>query len=215
MNNLITINNAEHLTAMIKSIVPRSFEKTFGGLTTDEIVAGFAFCTQGFNQSQLNLGLYKITQMGYCPDPAMFAKWCNGIDGFDTADIIADSYIGKHAALANIIKWQQNSQKTQISTAEKQAYDSTYHLWNDITTTSDKIRAENAFRDFYEQIVAERVKDKIPCEPYKPKNAIEQSEIKHTQADIEAGNKAADEFFSRWQAILKNKSAIPTNPLVE
>lgn len=85
MSNLVKINNVEHLTAMIKAIVPRSFEKTFGGLSTNEVVAGFSFCVAGFSQTELNTGLAKITQMGYCPDPALFAKWCKGIDGFGQA----------------------------------------------------------------------------------------------------------------------------------
>lgn len=212
---MIYIESPERLVKIIHALTVSSFEAKYGQFTTDEVVDIFAFATQGYSQEQLNTGLAIMRKKGFCPYAAMFSRWCLGEEDFDGSDAIADGYIGKHAALANIIKWQQNSQKTQISTAEKQAYDSTYHLWNDITTTSDKIRAENAFRDFYEQIVAERVKDRISCEPYKPKNAIEQSEIKHTQADIEAGNKAADEFFSRWQAILKNNSTIPTNPLVE
>lgn len=165
MSNLVKINNVEHLTAMIKAIVPRSFEKTFGGLGTSEIVAGFTFCVAGFSQSELNTGLAKIKQMGYCPDPALFAKWCKGIDGFDNSDVVADSYIGKHGALADIIKWI-NDPNTPISQAMKQAYDDTYHLWQYIVSEADKTRAELAFKDRYVIIVDGLVKERIKCQAY-------------------------------------------------
>lgn len=177
MSNLVKINNVEHLTAMIKAIVPRSFEKTFGGLSTSEIVAGFTFCVAGFSQSELNTGLAKIKQMGYCPDPALFAKWCRGIDGFDNCDAVADSYIGKHGALAQIIKWQ-NDPATLITVAMKTAYDETYELWSSINSSSDVMRAELAFRDFYEQIVHELVKARTPCQVYVPPTALNEPTAK-------------------------------------
>lgn len=172
MNNLIKINNVEHLTAMVKAIVPRSFEKTFGGLSTDEVVAGFTFCVAGLSQTELNAGLNKIREMGFCPDPAMFAKWCKGIDGFDNTDAIADSYIGKHGALAQIIKWQQDP-KTPITVAQKEAYDDTYHLWTSINSSSDALRAELAYKDVYEQIVAAAIANKIECQTYVPQAALQ------------------------------------------
>lgn len=169
MNNLVKINSVEHLTAMIKAIVPRSFEKTFGGLSTEEVVAGFMFCVAGLSQTELNTGLAKITQMGYCPDPAMFAKWCKGIDGFDNTDHIADSYIGKSGALANIRRWLSDSTIT-ISQAEKQAYDQVYELFEQVEYTSNaeyaQAEAERAFKDHYQHIVNQLVAQRQPCQPY-------------------------------------------------
>lgn len=163
MSNIVKIQNVEHLTAMIKAMVPRSFEKTFSGLSTGEVVAGFAFCATGLSQTELNTGLAKINQMGYCPDPALFAKWCKGIDGFDNTDYIADSYIGKNAALANILAWLDNP-KTKITLAQKQAYDAVYHMFRDIHSDYDKNHAYAAFKDHYEFIVQALVSDKKPCQ---------------------------------------------------
>lgn len=167
MSNLVQINNAEHLTAMIKAIVPRSFVKTFDGLTTDEIVAGFRFCAKGLSQAELNTGLSKITEMGYCPDPAMFAKWCKGIDGFGVS--LKDKYLSKNAALANIVKWC-NDKKHQITTAEKQSYDKCAELFNDINWSKNseiaKSQAYSAFKEHYEQIVAEMVEQGKEPETY-------------------------------------------------
>ncbi|STZ55559.1 Uncharacterised protein [Moraxella lacunata] len=166
MSNLVKINNVEHLTAMIKAIVPRSFEKTFGGLSTNEVVAGFAFCVAGFSQTELNTGLAKINQMGYCPDPALFAKWCKGIDGFDNTDVIAESYISKNGALSNILAWRGDSTQP-ISTAEKQAYDKTMHLFSQADYNGNMtITAHSAFKDHYEMIVHELVANKVKCERY-------------------------------------------------
>ena len=202
MSNIVKIQNVEHLTAMIKAIVPRSFEKTFGGLSTNEVVAGFAFCATGLSQTELNTGLAKIQEMGYCPDPAMFAKWCKGKDGFDNTDAIADSYVGKSAALSNIIQWHATNQKTAISVAEKQAYDKSYHLWNDIQSQNDKHKAENAFKDFYQHIVNELVKARTPCQPYQAPIAVTQSEPKQAPMDIEQGKMAGDEVLANLRAMM-------------
>lgn len=184
MSNLVKINNVEHLTAMIKAIVPRSFEKTFGGLSTNEIVAGFTFCVAGFSQSELNTGLAKIKQMGYCPDPALFAKWCKGIDGFDNSDAVADSYSDKHHALSQIIKWQGNPSEP-ITMAMKQAYDDTYHLWQSVHSSSDMTRAELAFKGAYEHMVKELVKQRVKCQAYVPPVVIAHKRPKqaHTPAN--------------------------------
>ncbi len=179
MNNLTPISNAEHLTALVKAIVPRSFEKTFGGLATAEVVAGFRFCTQGLNQAELNIGLDKIREMGFCPDPALFAKWCKGIDGFDNTDTIADSYIGKSGALANIKRWLSDS-TTAISQAEKQAYDQVYELFEQVSYASNaeyaQAEAERAFKDHYEHIVGKLVAQRVPCQPYTAPVAISHQE---------------------------------------
>ena len=181
MNNLTPISNAEHLTALVKAIVPRSFEKTFGGLATAEVVAGFRFCTQGLNQAELNIGLDKVRQMGFCPDPAMFAKWCKGIDGFDSKDYIADSYISKNGALSNILAWLGDSTQP-ISVAEKQAYDKTAHLFSQADYNGNMtITAHSAFKDHYEMIVRELVADKVKCERYTPPVALPQSKPQETK----------------------------------
>lgn len=202
MNNLVKINSVEHLTAMIKAIVPRSFEKTFGGLSTEEVVAGFMFCVAGLSQTELNTGLAKITQMGYCPDPAMFAKWCKGIDGFDNSDHIADSYISKHGALANILSWRAD-RNNPISVAEKQAYDKVMHLFHQADHDGKiTLTAHSAFKDHYEMIVRELVANKTPCERYIAPIAIERKEPTReaTQNDVEAMNA----FF----ASMKNKKRV-------
>lgn len=172
MSNIVKIQNVEHLTAMIKAIVPRSFEKTFSGLSTGEVVAGFAFCAAGLSQTELNTGLAKIQEMGFCPDPAMFARWCKGIDGFDNKDYIADSYIDKAGALANIIAWIDNP-KSPISQAEKQAYDKTYHMFRDINSDFDKNQAYRAFRAHYDHAVIALIEQKQISQPYVPPTALQ------------------------------------------
>ena len=195
MNNLVKINSVEHLTAIVKAIVPRSFEKTFGGLSTDEVVAGFTFCVIGLTQTELNTGLAKIQEMGFCPDPAMFAKWCKGLDGFDNTDHIADSYIGKSGALANVKRWLSDSTIT-ISQAEKQAYDQVYELFEQVGYAGNaeyaQAEAERAFKDHYQHIVRELVTNRQVCQRYTPPVALEQPKQtvvpKPTPADTEFVN---------------------------
>ncbi len=179
---------------MIKSIVPRSFDKTFDGLAMPEIVAGFRFCVQGLTQAQLNVGLDKIKQMGYCPDPAMFAKWCRGLDGFDNAYAISDGYVDKHAALHRLEKWLADPSQP-ISTAIKQAYDATYQAWRDIHTASDRTKAELAFKGEYQAIVNDLVNRGIACQDYQAPIAITAQASQ--QPHMAASNEFVDGIFAK------------------
>lgn len=198
------INSVEHLTALVKSIVPRSFEKTFGGLSTSEVVAGFAFCTMGLTQTELHTGLLKIKETGYCPDPAVFAKWCKGLDGFDTTDYIADSYIGKSGALANIKRWLGDS-TTPITVAQKQAYDEVYHMFNEVKYSGNasyaQTQAESAFKDAYEFIVNQLVKERVSCQMYVAPVAIDvqdsAQEQDHQPASKEFAQSVLDKLLGK------------------
>lgn len=206
MNNLTPISNAEHLTALVKAIVPRSFEKTFGGLATAEVVAGFRFCTQGLNQAELNIGLDKVRQMGFCPDPAMFAKWCKGLDGFNNTDTIADSYIGKSGALANVKRWLSDSTIT-ISQAEKQAYDQVYELFEQVGYAGNaeyaQAEAERAFKDHYQHIVRELVANRQVCQRYTPPVALEQAMQSVQPKTTPASAEFVNDLFVRLKAVNK------------
>lgn len=184
---------------MIKSIVPRSFEKTFDGLAMSEIVAGFRFCVQGLTQAQLNVGLDKIKQMGYCPDPAMFAKWCKGLDGFDNAHAISDGYVDKHAALHRLEKWLADPSQP-ITVAIKQAYDATYQAWRDIHSANDRTKAELAFKGEYQAIVSQLVRDGVQCQEYQSPIAIA------VQASQQPHIAASDEFVEGVFAKLRGRA---------
>lgn len=206
MSNIVKIQNVEHLTAMIKAIVPRSFEKTFSGLSTNEVVAGFAFCATGLSQTELNTGLAKIQEMGFCPDPAMFAKWCKGLDGFNNTDTIADSYIGKSGALANILRWLVDD-STPITIAQKQAYDATYHMFSEIEYANSgdfaKTQAYSAFKDTYEHIVRELIANRQACQPYVPPVALEQAMQSVQPKTTPASTEFVNDLFVRLKAVNK------------
>lgn len=206
MSNIVKIQNVEHLTAMIKAIVPRSFEKTFSGLSTNEVVAGFAFCATGLSQTELNTGLAKIQEMGFCPDPAMFAKWCKGLDGFNNTDTIADSYIGKSGALANILRWLVDD-STPITIAQKQAYDATYHMFSEIEYANSgdfaKTQAYSAFKDTYEHIVRELIANRQACQPYTPPVALEQAMQSVQPKTTPASTGFVNNLFARLKAVNK------------
>ena len=196
--NLVTINNPAHLTAMIKSLTSGSFERKYHDLTSEQIVAGYAFATQCLSQEQLNKGLQTIVEMGFCPDAALFRRWCLGQKSFENTDVIADSYIGKHAALHRLEKWLANKNEP-ITEAVKQAYDATYQAWRDIHSTSDRVKAELAFKDEYQAIVNQRVRDGIACQEYEPPIAIE------AQASQQPHARASDESVDAIFAKLKGR----------
>lgn len=172
---LVQIQNPNQLTDVIHSLVTGSFEKKFKGVKPIEVVNAFAFVTQGLSQEQLQMGIKILIEKAFCPDPALFRQWCLGNRDFSFDDEIADSYVGKHGALANIIKWLETNGKAPISQAEKGAYDDTYTLWQNINSYKERQRAELAFKDFYDKRVAELVKARIMCQAYITPVAIAQA----------------------------------------
>ena len=168
MNNMVSNNqqaiqpvNSAKVVGIFKAIAPRSFEKTFDGIPTEQINHAMKICLDGLTHEQVNVGLSMVRDNGFCPDPAMFRKWCLGIQGFGTEQQRAvDSFKGKHAALANIIKWTSDKSES-ITNAEKQAYDRCYEMYNAIEWAKNYDRASylayEAFKDNYSDVIKEMV----------------------------------------------------------
>ena len=156
--NLGPINSAQ-LVGVFKAIAPRSFEKTFDGVATAQINTAMKICIDGLTHDQVNFGLSQVRDNGFCPDPAMFRKWCLGITGFGTEQQrLQDSFKGKHAALANIIKWAGDNNHA-ITNAEKESYDRCYEMFTAIEWAKNVDRAMylayEAFKDNYADVVQE------------------------------------------------------------
>ncbi|MDO4440549.1 MAG: hypothetical protein Q4B81_00010 [Moraxella sp.] len=196
MSNLpqIQIQNPTHLVQIIQNLAMGSFAKKYGSQEPNHVITAFGFVTQDLTQDQLNAGLTKMTQMGFCPDAALFRRWCLGLNGFDNSDAIADSYIGKNAALANILAWLDDP-KTQITVAQKQAYDAVYHMFRDIHSDYDKNHAYAAFKDHYEFIVQALVSDRQPCQYYEPPVTL-QAPQDAPQAHTAVSNERAKEIIA-------------------
>lgn len=178
MNNLALVNDVETTLAKIQLLVPSSFDNKFANHDEQTIKLVMQICLDGLTDEQINTGLLSVRDMGFCPDPALFRRWCLGLKGFDNKDAIADSYIGKSGALSNITRWIAGDKKTNISVAEKQAYDETYHLWLNATDKFGETTAQSAFKDHYEMIVNKLVEQGVACQTYTSPVAITQSEIK-------------------------------------
>lgn len=198
--NLVQIQSPAHLVNTIQSLATGSFERKFANLKTVDVVNAFALATQGLTIEQIHTGLNTLLEFGYCPDAVLFRRWCLGQKTIDHTDHIADSYIGKAGALANIIKWLSDD-ATPITVAQKQAYDETFHMFAQISyagsATQATYEAHSAYKDTYEHIVNKLVKERVPCQDYIPPVAISQSasqpqEIKHIPA--------SDEFVSQLMA---------------
>lgn len=153
--------NPVNVAATIKGIAPRSFEKTFSGLSSEQIAYGFKLCLDGLTREQIEKGMIQVRDNGYCPDPAMFRKWCLGIKGFASdIDTINASYKGKFAAIANIEAWLSDS-TTKITNAEREAYNRVYGMFNQLQWANNyekaKYYAYEAFKDAYVEVVKEFV----------------------------------------------------------
>lgn len=204
MNQLANYTQAE-IVAELKSIAPSQFEKKFAGFSLPQIAQSFAKATQGLDRQAVQLGFETIWQKGFLPDPIMFRQWCLGNKDFSFDDEIADSYVGKSGALANITKWIADPD-SPISQAEKYAYDQSYTLWNDIKSEYDRTKAESAFKDFYEQKVKELVKNRVMCQPYIAPIAISTpTERPRSEAEIQAGLEAGRAILASLGAKFKQK----------
>lgn len=147
------------LVATFKAIAPRSFEKTFEGMPAEAINHAMKICVEDLSREQITTGLRMVRDNGFCPDPAMFRKWCLGITGFGTEQQrVVDSFKGKHAALGNIVKWLGDNTHA-ITNAEKEAYDRCYEMFSDIQWAKNVDRASylayEAFKDNYVDVVKE------------------------------------------------------------
>lgn len=176
------------LVGIFKAIAPRSFEKTFEGMPTDAINHAMKICVDGLTRDQVNFGLNQVRDNGFCPDLAMFRKWCLGIVGFGTEQQRAtDSFKGKHAALANIIRWIEK-RNTIITNAEKEAYDRCYEMFSNLNWSNNYERAAylayEAFKDNYRDVVSEFVEQGITqCEWKKPDELKQKNEIVEDYGD--------------------------------
>ena len=162
--NIQPINSAQ-LVGIFKAIAPRSFEKTFDGMPIEAINNAMKICIEGLSRDEINTGLRLVRDNGFCPDPAMFRKWCLGIQGFGTEQQRAvDSYKKKHAALANIIKWISD-RDVEITNAEKEAYNRCYEMFSNLNYSNNYERsayyAYEAFKDNYVDVVNEFVEKGI------------------------------------------------------
>jgi hypothetical protein len=147
------------LVGIFKAIAPRSFEKTFEGMPVEAIGHAMKICIEGLSREEIDLGLRMVRDNGFCPDPAMFRKWCLGITGFGTEQQrVVDSFKGKHAALGDIVKWLGDNNHP-ITNAEKEAYDRCYEMFADIQWAKNVDRASylayEAFKDNYVDVVKE------------------------------------------------------------
>lgn len=157
-NQIQPIKTAQ-LVGIFKAIAPRSFEKTFEGMPIEAIGQAMKICIEDLSREQIDIGLRMVRDNGFCPDPAMFRKWCLGITGFGTEQQrLQDSFKGKHAALGNIVKWLGDNNHA-ITNAEKEAYDRCYELFADIQWAKNIDRASylayEAFKDNYVDVVKE------------------------------------------------------------
>lgn len=184
MNQISKITNAQ-IIAELKSIAPSQFEKKFKGLGLEQISIAIAKAVNGLTGEQIQLGFATVWEKGFIPDPVLFRQWCLGNKDFTFADEIADSYVGKHGALANLEKWLESDGKTQISVAEKLAYDDSYKMWKGIANQADRTKAEMAFKDFYDKRVKEFVQNRIACQAYTPPVAIAMQEKQRTAVSNE------------------------------
>ena len=157
-NQIQPIKTAQ-LVGIFKAIAPRSFEKTFEGMPIEAIGQAMKICIEDLSREQIDIGLRMVRDNGFCPDPAMFRKWCLGITGFGTEQQrFIDSFKGKHAALGNIVKWLGDNNHA-ITNAEKEAYDRCYEMFTAIEWAKNVDRASylayEAFKDNYVDVVKE------------------------------------------------------------
>lgn len=121
----------------------------------DRLVNTTCEILEGVTAEQIKVGLATMKTAKYCPVMPEFKNWCLG--GNDNA--IHASYRKKSAALANIEAWLCDD-TTQITNAEREAYNRCYGMFNDLQfnySAKQKFHTYEAFKDFYDEVVKEFV----------------------------------------------------------
>ncbi|WP_119690589.1 hypothetical protein [Acinetobacter soli] len=210
--------NSAKVVGIFKAIAPRSFEKTFEGIPTEQINHAMKICLDGLTHEQVNIGLSMVRDNGFCPDPAMFRKWCLGITGFGTEQQRAvDSFKKKHAALADIIKWRVHND-SPITNAEKEAFDRCYQGFLNLDYATNFERASHnvyeAFKENYVEVVNEFVAKGICQEIWVKPAAIP---VKTDWADFgedkpvvqtEEEKQRAKEYLDKLKALIKRPAGL-------
>lgn len=209
MNQPATNELAKNILGQIQMLVPSSFAKKFGKSDATSLTTAMNLCLDGLSQGQITQGLTTVREMGFCPDPALFRRWCLGLTDFENT--IAATYIGKHGALAKLTEWLDNP-NTTISTAIKQAYDETYPLWRDVNTASDRTRAEMAFKDSYEHIVNMMVANKQPCQDYIAPIAVDKPKATRPDDDLDHHRRAMADMRRKAQILNQSRQAMGLPP---
>lgn len=204
--------NPVSVAATIKGIAPRSFEKTFNGLSSEQISYGFKLCLDGLTREQIQAGMMQVRDNGFCPDPAMFRKWCLGIKGFiSDADPVKDSYKGKYAAIANIEAWLSDS-STRITNADREAYNRVYGMFNQLQYSNNyekqKFYAYEAFKDAYVEVVKELVELGVKQEIWIQPEVIEQPKPKFTKRSYLSQPQTKEEKENIQKILEETKKAI-------
>lgn len=210
--------NSAKLVGIFKAIAPRSFEKTFDGMPTEAINHAMKICIDGLTREQINVGLNQVRDNGFCPDLSMFRKWCLGFAGFGTEQQRAtDSFKGKHAALADIIKWRVHND-SPITNAEKEAFDRCYQGFLNLDYATNFERASHnvyeAFKENYVEVVNEFVAKGICQEIWVKPAAIP---VKADWADFgedkpvvqtEEEKQRAKEYLDKLKALIKRPAGL-------
>lgn len=203
--------NPNDVMGALKGIVPRSFEKTFNGLDSKQIEYAFSLCLDGLTREQVVIGMGVVRDNGFCPDPAMFRKWCLGIKGFATeVDPIHASYRARNAALANIEAWLSDS-TTKITNAEREAYNRCYGMFNDLKwnySDKQKFHTYAAFKDFYDEVVKDLVAKGESQSIWVPPVKIEMKKDRvdfdnRTPEQLAEDKRIAQEFFEKMRGLIK------------
>ena len=206
----MSANQTHHVLETIRAIVPKSFDKAFAKVSDDALIAGMDVCIRDLTAQQIDVGLNTVREMGFCPDPALFRRWCLGQKDF--GDTVADSYIGKTGALSNLIAWL-NDPSAPISTAVKQAYDKTYQMFANIHSDYDKTQAHTAFKDAYEHIVKANIHERIASTPYTAPIAVASPKTKTLSEDERHHHRAMGEMRAKAQLLNLARQTKGLNPV--
>lgn len=135
------------------------------------------FMISDLTEEQLQAGVLKLRDSGFCPDLNLFRRWCLGLDGFDTIeDKIRKTYLGSDSALAHIINFNRK-QSDFMTNAMELAYQDTYLMFLDMETSEKPeyllLQVHRSFKQCYEDHVNKLVQAGIEQIIYEPKTAIE------------------------------------------
>jgi uncharacterized protein YoaH (UPF0181 family) len=150
-----THEDAMRLIKKMRVNYGKKFSDQWAGVEPYDLADEMVDQYQGLTSQNFLAGIERMKTESWPPTIPEFKNWCIG----GTIAMGVSLFRSKNAALANIEAWLSDS-TTKITSAEKEAYNRCYGMFNDLKwnySDKQKFHTYLAFKDFYDEVVKELV----------------------------------------------------------
>lgn len=198
------INDAKRLIAKMQLNYGKKFADQWIGVSPEDLASEMVNQYQGLTQADFVRGIERMKKEKWPPSIPEFRQWCESEHS---------AYKGKFAALANIEAWLCD-RTTQITNAEKEAYNAVYSMFDQLKYCGNyekqKFYAYEAFKDAYVEVVKDLLGKGIQQHNWVNPIAIEikpvEKESVLTEEEKQKNAEAAKHYLDQLRTLVKKGS---------